>query len=89
MLALCILAARRTSISYCPVPVNFASCGVLGALSLTAKADVRVPFAVGVKVTEIVQLPPAGTLLPQLLVWAKSPKLSPEMLIFVISKATF
>jgi hypothetical protein len=29
--------------------------------------------AVGVKVTLIVQLPPAASELPQLLVWAKSP----------------
>jgi len=33
----------------------------------------RFPCAVGVKVTVMVQLVPAGTALPQLLVWAKSP----------------
>ena len=31
------------------------------------------PVTVGVKVTLMVQLPPAATLAPQVLVWAKSP----------------
>ena len=42
--------------SYFPVPVSFAVCGVLAALSLTLNCPVRVPVAVGVKVTPIVQL---------------------------------
>jgi hypothetical protein len=37
------------------------------------KVPVRVPVAVGVKVTLIVQLAPALTVLPQVLVWEKSP----------------
>ena len=36
-------------------------------------APVRVPAAVGVKVTMRVQDAPAFTVLPELLVWAKSP----------------
>lgn len=39
-----------------PVPVNVAVCGEFGALSPTVRVPVRVPAAVGVKVTEIVQL---------------------------------
>jgi len=51
-------------------------------LSVTASDAARVPGAVGVNVTLIVQFTPAPTLLPQLLVWAKSPE-------FVPVKATF
>jgi hypothetical protein len=40
---------------------------------------VRLPLAVGVKVTLIVQLPPAATEVPQLLLWVKSPGLVPAM----------
>ena len=40
-------------------------------------AAVRVPVAVGLKVTLIVQLAPAATELPQVFVWAKSPALVP------------
>ena len=42
--------------AYVPVPVKLDVCGLLLALSLTFKCPVRVPFAVGVKVTLIVQL---------------------------------
>src|ERR1039457_5271426 len=37
----------------------------------------RIPAAVGVKVTKMLQLPPAATLAPQVLVCAKSPGLVP------------
>jgi hypothetical protein len=37
------------------------------------RVPVRVPPAVGLKVTEIVQLAPALMLLAQVLVWEKSP----------------
>ena len=37
----------------------------------------RLPLAVGLKVTLIVQFPPAATELPQLLLWAKSPAFVP------------
>ena len=45
-------------------------------------APVRVPAALGVKVTLRVQEAPGFTALPQLLVWAKSPL----MVMLVISK---
>ena len=48
-----------------PVPLNGIVWGVFGALSLRVTAPVRVPVAVGVKFTLIVQLPPAATELPQ------------------------
>ena len=42
-------------------------------MSVTETAPVRAPAAVGVKVTEIVQVPAAATDAPQVLVWLKSP----------------
>jgi hypothetical protein len=45
----------------------------LGALSVIVKVPVRAPVAVGVKVTLTVQLAPVPALLPQVLVWEKSP----------------
>jgi hypothetical protein len=56
-----------------PPPLKATVCGEPLALSVIVTMPVRVPAAVGVKVTEIVQLPPAATLDPQLLVSAKSP----------------
>ena len=55
-------------------------CGLDAPLSVNEMALVRVPAAVGVKVTEIVQLPLAATLVPQLFVSAKSPD-APMLLI--------
>src|SRR5690348_230549 len=56
-----------------PVPVRLTNCGLPGALSVTVRSPFRVPSAVGVNVTLIVQLAPARTELPQLLFSAKSP----------------
>ena len=70
-----------------PVPLRLAVWGLPAALSLTVRVAVRVPVAVGVNVTLIVQLPPAATLDPQLLVWAKSPLLVPVMPILLMVTA--
>jgi hypothetical protein len=51
-----------------PVPVRLTVCGELAALSVMVTEALRVPDAAGVKVTSIVQLLPAATLVPQLLV---------------------
>jgi len=48
-------------------------------LSVMLIAAERAPTAAGVKVTENVQLPPATTEGPQVLVWVKSPVLAPVM----------
>jgi hypothetical protein len=56
-----------------PVPLRLAVCGLPDALSATESDPVRDPAAVGVNVTLIVQLDPAVTDDPQLLVWLKSP----------------
>src|SRR5580704_9038262 len=56
-----------------PMPVRLTDCGLFPALSVTVIAPLRVPVAVGVNVTLIVQEPPTATMLPQLFVWLKSP----------------
>jgi hypothetical protein len=58
----------------CPVPLSVAVWGLSPALSITVSVPVRLPVAVGVKVTLIVQLDPAATEPAQVLVWAKSPE---------------
>jgi len=59
------------------VPVRLTVWGLPLALSLTLKVAVRLPGAVGAKVTLIAQLPFAATELPQLLDCPKSPELAP------------
>ena len=56
-----------------PVPVREMMCGLPVALSVMVMAPVLVPVAVGVNVTLMVQLAPAATGVPQVVVWAKSP----------------
>ena len=51
-----------------PVPVKLTVCGLLAALSVKVKVAARLPAIVGVKVTLTVQLPPAATDVPQVLV---------------------
>ncbi len=60
-----------------PVPERLTVCGLPLALSVMLTEAVRVPVAEGVKVTLIVQLAPAATELPHVLVCAKSPALVP------------
>jgi hypothetical protein len=48
------------SFAVVPIPLNVTFCGLPAALSLTLNAAVRVPDAVGLKVTLIVQLAPAA-----------------------------
>ena len=55
---------------------------------MMAREAVRLPLTEGVKVTLRVQLEPAATELPQLLVWAKSPALEPERAMLVRLKGT-
>ena len=63
-----------------PVPVSFTVWGLLEALSVIEREALLEPVAAGVKVTLIVQLAPAATLLPQVWVCAKSPGLDPVKL---------
>src|ERR1035438_10248705 len=51
-----------------PVPVMGMSCGLPKPLSVRVRLALRKPVAMGVKVTLMVQLAPAGKLPPQVLV---------------------
>jgi len=62
---------------YCPVPLAATVWGLLLALSDSVSVAVRVPFAAGLNVTEMVHLPFAGTLPAQVFVSAKSPGSAP------------
>ena len=70
-----------------PVPVRLTLWGLPVALSLMASEAARLPGAEGVKVTLIVQLAPAATEMPQLLVWTKSLAFAPETATLVTPKS--
>ena len=61
-----------------PFPERVTVWGLLVASSTIATDALRVPVAVGVKVTLMVQFDPATTIDPQLLTCEKSPELAPE-----------
>jgi len=73
------LTAGPVVLDETPLPLNAAACGLPLALSVTATPALRVPVAVGLNVTLIVQLVPAARLAPQVWVWVKSPLLVPVM----------
>ena len=56
-----------------PLPVRGTDCGLSGALSVIVMDPSRRPTALGVKAIVMMQLAPGARLLPQVLVWAKSP----------------
>jgi CRISPR/Cas system-associated exonuclease Cas4 (RecB family) len=58
----------RVTVDTIPVPVKATVCGLPLALSFTVSVPVLAPVAVGVKVTLMVQVAPAATLVPQVLV---------------------
>lgn len=62
------LVAVRLTEGPPPVPVRLTVCGLPAALSEISTTAVRVPVAVGVNDTLIVQVPPAATEVPQVLV---------------------
>jgi hypothetical protein len=64
-LAGCVVIDGATAEVVDPVPVSEIVCGLLVALSVSASVPVRVPAALGVNFTLIVQLAPAATELPQ------------------------
>jgi hypothetical protein len=81
------LLGERPTPGLAPVPDRAIVCGLPLALSATLTAAVKEPLAAGVKVTLIVQLPPAATLAPQLLLCAKSLGFAPVSAIPLILKA--
>lgn len=62
------LPAESVTAGSTPTPVSETDCGLFEALSVRVTAAVRVPVVIGVKVTLIVQLPPTGRDIPQVLV---------------------
>jgi hypothetical protein len=56
-----------------PVPESSTVCGLVPALSVSVSVPLRLPASLGEKVTLMVQLAPAATESPQVLVCAKSP----------------
>ena len=72
-----------------PVPVKVTDWGLPGTLSVILIEAVRLPEAVGVNVTLIVQVPFATTVPPHVLVWAKSPALAPVTAMLVMTKLAF
>ncbi len=71
------LVGERPAATVVPVPERLRDWGLPVALSVMLTEAERLPLVVGSKVTLIVQLPPAATELPQVLVSAKSPGLAP------------
>jgi len=72
-----------------PVPLRDTVCGLPAALSAIETEAARLPCAVGLKVTLMVQLAPATTLDPQLLVCEKSVGLVPEIVMLVMVREPF
>ena len=81
------LAGERLTRAAVPVPERLTVCGLPLALSVMLTEAVRLPLAAGLNVTLIVQLLPAATELPHVLVWAKSLALLPVRARLVILKA--
>jgi len=53
------------SFAVVPVPLSAVFCGLPAALSATPNAAVRIPLAVGLKVSLMLQLAPGANELPQ------------------------
>ena len=63
------------------MPVSETVWGLLEAESVSVSVPLRVPVAVGEKVTETLQLAPAPREVPQLLLCAKSPLAATEVMV--------
>jgi hypothetical protein len=63
------------------VPLKATAWGEPVALSVTVSVPERTPAAVGANVIESVQLAPAATLVPQVLVPAKSPDVEIDVMV--------
>jgi type III secretory pathway component EscR len=72
------LGLIRMSSGHVPVPSNMSVCGLPLSVSVTVSVPVLEPFAEGVKVTVIVQVPPfPATEVHPLLCTLKSPLFAP------------
>ena len=81
-----LVAGESVTSGAVPIPRSEMLCGELAALLLTVRVASRLPVAVGVKLTLTVQYGTAGasalvpeTLVPQVLVWVKSPAAGPPI----------
>ena len=81
------LLGERLADAAVPVPERLTVWGLPAELSATLSDAVRLPLAAGVKVMLNVQVVPAGSELPQLLVWAKSPGLAPVIVTLEMLRA--
>jgi hypothetical protein len=70
-----------------PVPERVAVWGLPVALSVSVTEAAKDPLAAGLNVTLTVQLAPAATLAPQLLLCAKSPGFAPVSVMLLMLKA--
>src|SRR2546425_1264735 len=68
------------------IRLSVAFCGLPSALPATLSAALRVPLAVGMNVTLILQLAPAANELPQVWVCAKFPALFPVIAMLLMVK---
>jgi hypothetical protein len=66
--------------TYFPVPLRLTDCGDPAALSVTVNDAVSAPVFVGLNLTEIVQLAPAATVAPQVVVSEKEDAFVPLIL---------
>ena len=80
------LAIETLAVGALPVPLTPKACGLVLALSVMLTEAERAPVAVGLKVTLMVQVLPAATGLPQVLVWAKSAGFVPATTTLLIFK---
>lgn len=83
-LAKFLLVALRLSRAPWPMPVRAIVCGLPGASLVNVNVPVRVPPAVGLKLTSSVQKPPAPIPAPQLLVTLKSP-VAAMLVMFIVA----
>jgi len=82
-----VLAVQVRITSCVPAPDRLAVCGLPLALSAMLSEAASVPETEGVNHTAIVQLVPAASELPHVLVWAKSLALAPASARLVMLKA--
>ena len=86
------LLAVRLTVGPLPAPVRLTDCWLPGkslVLSVMIKVAVRLPVALGLKVTLTVQLVPPANELPQVVVSPKSPGLPPVNAMLLIIRAAF
>jgi hypothetical protein len=81
------LEGEAPALGAVPVPESAIAWGLPEAESATVTAAVRIPVALGLKITLIAQLLPAARELPQLLVWVKSLAFEPESAMLEMLKA--